>query len=72
MEIVTGVVGLIIGLTIPLLFRKRYDGTLHIEPPLEPGEGPYLFLELETSVDKIKRSKKALFKVDIKSYLTRK
>ena len=56
-----------------LAVRKYYKepiGTLRVDSS-DP-DGPYLFLELETTPSVIKKEKTVLLKVDTKSYISQK
>ena len=48
---------------------KRIAGTLRIDTS-DP-DGPYLFLELETGVDEVMRTKVVSFEVSTESYVSR-
>lgn len=51
-------------------YSKKTIGTLRIDSS-DP-DGPYLFLELETDPNIIKKEKHILLKVDTKSYISQK
>lgn len=48
------------------LLRNKSIGTLRIYPSDEPGEQPYLFVELGKPVDEICKHKQVNFKVSLK------
>ena len=50
--------------------KRKSIGTLRVDSS-DP-DGPYLFLELETDPDFIKKEKYVLLKVDTKSYISQK
>ena len=50
--------------------KRKPIGTLRVDSS-DP-DGPYLFLELETDPDFIKKEKYVLLKVDTKSYISQK
>ena len=67
------IVCLICGYTLGYSFgnnKRKPIGTLRVDSS-DP-DGPYLFLELETDPDFIKKEKYVLLKVDTKSYISQK
>lgn len=67
-------VGLLIGALVTcLIFRikKRTIGTLRVDQS-DPDDEPYLFLELTSNVDTIKRHKHVTFRVNVENYLSQK
>lgn len=60
--------GLIVGLIIKTIFKTKPKsiGYLNIINSLEPGEGPYLSLGLDVSVEYIRQQEYATFKVSQK------
>ena len=67
--IVILICGYILGYSLGKNKRKPI-GTLRVDSS-DP-DGPYLFLELETDPDFIKKEKYVLLKVDTKSYISQK
>ena len=67
--IVCSICGYMIGYTLGKDKRKPI-GTLRVDSS-DP-DGPYLFLELETDPNVIKKEKYILLKVDTKSYISQK
>ena len=64
------VMGVISTLVFSVLSRRTY-GTLRVDNS-DPEDGPYLFLELTTDVNSIKKRKRVSFKVNVKNYLSQK
>lgn len=65
--IAVGILGYILAMRI---YFKKPIGTLRVDSS-DP-DGPYLFLELETDPNIIKKEKYITLKVDIKSYISHK
>lgn len=67
--IVFSICGYVLGYTFG---RNKYKpiGTLRVDSS-DP-DGPYLFLELETDLNVIKKEKYVLMKVDTRSYISQK
>ena len=66
--------GLAVGLSA-LLFRKKPEmlGTLQIViPSLDPDDGPYMFMELNTGVGDLSKYEYGLFRINFESYGTQK
>lgn len=58
--------GIIVGLVLKIIFKPKSMGYLNIVNSNEPGEGPYLFLDLDMTVDYIRQQKYATFIVSQK------
>lgn len=69
------IVMFLIGLITGFIFAeirscsKPIAGVLRIDNS-DPEDGPYLFLELSTSPDKLEESSKVIFKVSHKNYIS--
>lgn len=67
MEYLIFVIGLIVGsLIMYCLTHPKIMGTLRLYESDEPGEQPYLFVELGRPVDELSRHKYVHFKVSLK------
>ena len=66
--LLTFIGGLMVGLIIKTIFKNKPKsiGYLNIVNSPEPGEGPYLSLGLDVTVDYIRQQKYATFKVSQK------
>lgn len=66
--LLTFVGGIIIGVIVKTIFNKKpvSMGYLNILNSNEPGENPYLYLDLDLSVDYIRQQKYATFTVSQK------
>lgn len=65
-------VGLIIGAIVAILLaRTRSIGALRVDCS-DPDDGPYLFLELHTDPEVIKRKKFVTLKVNVKNFISHK
>jgi hypothetical protein len=63
------VIGIVIGFVVSeILSRKDSMGTIRVDSS-DPYDGPYLFLEMTGSVEKLKKRKYAMFKVSTISYI---
>jgi hypothetical protein len=61
------IAGVIVGLTIMFfLTRPRIMGMLRLYESDEPGESPYLFVELNTPVYELRKHKHVYFKISQK------
>ena len=67
MDFVIFISGLIVGLIIMFFItRPKIMGTLRLYESDEPGEQPYLFVELGTSVYELRKRKHVSFKISQK------
>ena len=67
-------IGFVVGVVLTIIFSvrsRRIYGTLRIDNS-DPEDGPYLFLELTSDVNSIKKQKRVSFKVNAKNYLSQK
>lgn len=66
------VIGVIIGIFIGRSMGNSYStqGVINVDYS-DPDDGPYLFLELNTSIADVVSKKQAIFDVRIKSYVSR-
>lgn len=65
-------IGLLIGIAITVvIIRKHVVGTLRVDQS-DPGDQPYLFLEMGKDLNAIYRKKYVLMKVKIQNYLSHK
>ena len=72
--IIGSIVGILIGiLSTWLVFRitRRSMGTLRVDQS-DPDDEPYLFLELNSNVDTIKKQKHVIFDVNVENYISQK
>lgn len=72
--IIGSIVGTLIGiLSTWLAFRmtRRPMGTLRVDQS-DPDDEPYLFLELNSNVDAIKKRKYVIFDVNVENYISQK
>lgn len=67
MEYVIFIIGLLIGSIITyFITRKKTMGVLKFYESDEPGEKPYMFVELDKPVSEIRRRDKVCFKISLK------
>lgn len=69
-------VGIVLGMSIFFAInrarsKKNSIGTLRIDNS-DPDDGPYLFLELKTPVDKVKKMSRVSMNVEVSNYLSQK
>lgn len=71
--IIAFVVGVLAGFLIAaVLFRRKpVSGALRVDTS-DPQDGPYLFLELTESMDKVLRSRQVTFNVKLENYISQK
>lgn len=63
-------IGAIVGVVVSnIILLERADGVLRMKQV--DHEEPYLFLELSNNVDKLFTKKYAMFKIDIRKYVSR-
>lgn len=66
-------IGILLGVILTLVIvRRSKSGVLRVCIPDDPEEPPYLFVDLDQSVDSICRKKQVIFTVSIKPIRTQK
>lgn len=66
--VVFALLAVLLGVVLTLVFiRRRSAGTLKVYVPDDPDESPYLYVELDESIESISKRDMVLFTVDIKA-----
>ena len=69
-EVLLVIAGIILGYISAVVIKHEEPvGTIRIDSS-DPDDGPYLFLELETSVAELKKQPSVRVKIDTKSYIS--
>lgn len=68
LDIIILFAGVILGIALHIIFGKKPTpaGYLNIVESNEPGENPYLFLDLDISVNAMQKEKYVTFKISLK------